>query len=127
MTETRHESTTEPRLEAPSGHNGDFLKGLVGGALIGAAVGVIFAPQAYAALRTLRRQLTDASDAAAERYREAATRVGDAVDDLEQKGRDVYGKALSVVVRGAEDIKERATEAQTELDQSAAHAARRSS
>ena len=39
MTETRHESTTEPRLEAPSGHNGDFLKGLVGGALIGAAVG----------------------------------------------------------------------------------------
>ena len=97
--------------------------------MIGAAVGVVFAPQAQAALRTLRRQLKDAgaSDTAAERYREAATRVGDAVDDLEQKGREVYGKALSVVVRGAEDVKERATEAQAELDQRAAHAARRSS
>jgi len=69
----------------------------------------------------------DAGDAAAERYREVKTRVGDAVDDLQQKGRGVYGKALSAVVRGAEEIKERATEAQTELDHCAARAARRAS
>ena len=131
MTETRDENTTEPRLEAASGHSGGFLKGLFGGALIGTAAGVLFAPQIYAALRSLRRQLTDAAadagDAFAERYREATTRVGDAVDDLQQKGRGVYGKALSVVVRGAEDVKERAVEAQTELNQRAANAARHSS
>ena len=131
MNETRQENTTEPRLEAAAGHSNGFLKGLVGGALIGTAAGVLFAPQINAALRNIRRQLTDtaagASDAAAAKYREATTRVGDAVDDLQQKGRAVYGKALSAVVRGAEDVKERATEARSELDQSAAPAARRSS
>ena len=113
-------NTTEPRLEAAAGHSSGFLKGLVGGALIGTAAGVLFAPQINAALRNIRRQLTDtaagASDAAAEKYREATTRVGDAVDDLQQKGRAVYGKALSAVVRGAEDVKERATEARSELE-----------
>jgi gas vesicle protein len=131
MDETRHEEIAEPRFEAAAGHRSRFLTGLVGGALIGTAAGVLFAPQINAALRTIRRQLTDtaagASDAAAEKYREATTRVGDAVDDLQQKGRAVYGKALSAVVRGAEDVKERATEARSELDQSAAHAAGRSS
>lgn len=130
MNETRQEDTNEPRLEA-AGNRSLFLKGLFSGVLIGTAAGVLFAPQINAALRNVRRQLTDtaagARDAAAEGYREATTRVGDAVDDLQQKGRGIYGKALSAVVRGAEDIKERATEAQSELDQSAAYAARRSS
>ena len=130
MNETRHEDTTEPRVEA-AGQSSRFLKGLFGGALIGTAAGLLFAPQINAALRSIRRQLTDAaagtSDAAAEKYREATTRVGDAVDDLHQKGRGVYGKALSAVVRGAEGVKERATEAQTELDKSAVNTARHSS
>jgi gas vesicle protein len=131
MNETRPEDTTEPRLAAAAGDSSRFLKGLFGAALIGAVAGVLLAPQIHAALRTIRRQLRDAaagaSDAAADKYREATTRVGDAVDDLQQKGRAVYGKALSAVVRGAEDVKERATEAQTELDQGAPDAARRSS
>jgi gas vesicle protein len=131
MTETGHENTTEPRLKAASGHSGSFLIGLFGGALIGTAAGVLFAPQINAAVRNLRRQLTDAaagaSDAASARYRAATTRVGDAVDDLQQKGPGVHGKALSAVVPGAEDVKEQAVEAQIELDQSAANAARRSS
>jgi hypothetical protein len=61
-------------------------------------------------------------DAAAEKYRQATTRVGDAVDDPSAEG-GVYAKALSAVVRGAEDVKERAIEAQTDLDQSARTAA----
>ena len=131
MTETGRENTTEPRLEAASVQSGVFLIGLFGGALIGTAAGVLFASQIHAAVRNLRRQLTDAaagaSDAASARYRAATTQVSDAVDDLQQKGRGVYGKALSAVVRGAEDVKERATQAQTELDQRAANEARRSS
>jgi gas vesicle protein len=131
MDQTRHEEISEPRFEAAAGHRSWLLTGLVGGALIGTAAGVLFAPQINAALRNLRRQLTDAaagaSDAAAEKYREATTRVGDAVDDLQQKGRAVYGKALSAVARGAEDSKDRAAEARSELDQGTAHAAHRSS
>lgn len=130
MNDTRQEDTNEPRLGAADNRS-HFLQGLVGGALIGTAAGVLFAPQINAALRGIRRQLRDtaaaANDAAAEKYREATTRVGDAVDDLQQKGRAVYGKALTAVVRGAEDVKERATEARSELNQSAAHAERRSS
>jgi gas vesicle protein len=131
MNETRTEDTTEPQLAAAAGDSSRFLTGLFGGALIGTVAGVLLAPQIHAALRTIRRQLRETaggtSDVAADKYREATTRVGDAVDDLQQKARAVYGKALSAVVRGAEDVKERATEAQTELDQSAADAARRSS
>ncbi|OFW02760.1 MAG: hypothetical protein A3I61_16470 [Acidobacteria bacterium RIFCSPLOWO2_02_FULL_68_18] len=82
----------------------------MGGALIGTAAGVLFAPRIYAALRAVRRQVT-----------EAAVGAGNAVgDDLRQTGRGVYGKALSMVIRGAEDVKERATEAQAELAQRAA-------
>lgn len=129
MTETRHDNTTEPRLEAASGQSAGFLIGLFGGALIGTAAGVLFAPQIDAAVRNIRRQLTDAAagagDTAAARYRAATTRVGDAVDDLQQKDRGVYLNTLSAVVRGAEDVKERTTEAQIELDQTAVHAGRR--
>ena len=79
----------------------------MGGALIGMAAGVLFAPRIYAALRAVRRQVTG-----------AAAGAGDAVvDDLRQTGRGVYGKALSIVIRGAEDVRERATEAQAELEQ----------
>ena len=126
MTDTRHENTAQRRPRAAGDHGASFLKGLFGGALLGTVVGVFFATEIRAALRNVRRQAADAavgaSDAATDTYQHAATRVGDAIVDLQQKGRGAYGKALSAVVRGAEDIKERATEARTGLDQEAAAA-----
>jgi gas vesicle protein len=96
-----------------------FMKGVFGGALIGTAVGVLFATEIYAAWRHRQRQLMDAaarvSNAAADRYRDATSTAGDAVDELQQKGRGVYGKALSVVGRGAEAVEERVTDAQNDL------------
>jgi gas vesicle protein len=128
MIEQRQERTTAARLEAGNGHGGGFLKGLVGGAVIGAVAGVLVAPRIHAALRHLRRELTEATadvrHGAEEKYHEATERVGQAVDDLQGKGRDMYGKALNVVIRGAEDVKAHATEAQSELDRHAASAAR---
>jgi gas vesicle protein len=130
MTERRNENASDPRFEAVKGESSGFMKGLFGGALLGTAAGVLFAPQMYAALRNLRLQVanaaTDVGDAAAKRYRDATTQVGDAVDDLQQKGRGLYGKALSVVVRGAEEVQERATDAQTDLEKREANATRRS-
>lgn len=112
MTDTRQERMTMPPPEAANGHRGRLLKGLLGGALIGTAAGVLFAPRIHAALGAVRRHVRD-----------AAVGAGDAVvDDLRQTGRGVYGKALSVVIRGAEDVRERATEAQAELEQRVARA-----
>jgi gas vesicle protein len=108
-----------------------FTTGLFGGALLGAAAGVLFAPQVYAALRQVRRELADcvsgAGGSATGAYRDATTRAEDAVDDLRDKGRGAYGKVLSVIIRGAEDVEGRAANALDELDQSAAVAANRRS
>jgi hypothetical protein len=71
--------------------------------------------------------VTDAGDAAAGAYREATSRAGSAVHDLQQEGRGAFGKVLNVVIRGADDVKERAAGVQAALDQSAADATRRSS
>ncbi len=92
-----------------------FLSGLFGGALVGTAIGVLFAPRVRATCRSLQRQLEDmAADAggvATERYRGATAKAGDAVDDLQRKGRGLYDKALNVVVRGVDAVEERAADA----------------
>ena len=108
-----------------------FMTGFIGGALLGAAAGVLFAPQVFAALKQIRRELTDAateaSDAATGAYREAAARAGDAAEELHDKGRGAYGRVLSVIIRGAEGVEGKATDALDGLDQSAAVAATRRS
>jgi gas vesicle protein len=105
MTGTRHDSSTEPGLQPGNGHRRDaFLRGLVGGALIGAAAGVVCAPHVYAALRRFRRQLRDVNDSPATRYRHVTAQVGGAFDDLEQKARDAAEQAPGVVARAASDL-----------------------
>jgi gas vesicle protein len=102
-------------------HGQGFLKGLLGGALLGAAAGAFFAPQLSAACQRLRDEFGGTvTNAAAEAYREATTRAGTAVHDLQREGRGAYGRVLSVVIRGAEDVRERAAEARAGLNQTAA-------
>jgi gas vesicle protein len=115
MTETRHDDSTEPGVEAGNRHrSGMFLKGFVGGALIGAAAGVVCAPHMYVALRRFRRRLMDVDDSPATRYQHVTAQVGGTFDDLEQKGRTVAEKAPSVVARGAGDVEDRLVERKTE-------------
>ena len=98
-----------------------FVKGLFGGALLGTLAGLVFAPEIHAAFTKLREQMTaraaDAGDAATGAYRDATTRARNAVDELEAKGRGVYGKALDAIARGAEDVAERATQARSNQDE----------
>lgn len=128
--EKRHGAATDAQHEAANGHSISFLKGAFVGTLVGTAVGILFAPHAHAALRSLRRQLTDTAadigDAAADRYREAGAQVSDAVDDLHEQGREAYGKVLSAVGRGAQDVEHHATETRTELNRGAPKARRTS-
>jgi gas vesicle protein len=126
MIEARHERTTDARFRPANGQGNGFLMGLVGGVLMGAAAGVLLAPQIQASIRYCRRELTDAmADArrdAAGKYHEVREQVGEAIDDLQEKGRDAYGKALHVVTQGADDVKVRATEAQADLNRRVASA-----
>jgi gas vesicle protein len=126
MIEARHERTTDARLEDANGPGSSFLRGLVGGVLIGAAAGVLLAPQIQASIRYCRRELTDATaDArrdAAGKYHEATARVVTAIDDLQERGRDAFEKALHVVTKDHDDVTSRTTEAQIELDRGVAAA-----
>lgn len=106
-----------------------FMTGFAGGALLGAAAGVLFAPQIFAALKQMKRELADAAteagDAATGAYRDAAAQASGAAEELHDKGRGAYGKVLSGIIRGAENVEAKATDALDALDQSAAVAATR--
>jgi len=106
------------------------MTGLLGGAALGTITGVLFAPQIYAAFKSVRSELAgaiaDAEDAATGAYRDATTRAIDAVDDLHEKGRGTYGKVLSVIIKSAEEVEGRATAA-AEIAKSVARAASRRS
>lgn len=108
-----------------------FTTGLFGGALLGAAAGILFAPQIFAAFKQLRREVSDclseAGDSATGAYRDAAARASGAAEDLHDKGRGAYSKVLNGIIRGAEDVEAKATDALDGLDQSAAVAATRRS
>ena len=108
-----------------------FMTGFFGGALLGAAAGVLFAPQIFAAFKQVRREVadcvTEVGESATGAYREAAAHAGDAAEELTDKGRGAYGKVLSVIIRGAEGVEAKATDALDGLDQSAAVAATRRS
>src|SRR5687768_6561672 len=98
-----------------------FATGLFGGAALGTIAGLFFAPQAYAAFTKLRNHMSDsvadAGRVATGAYRDATSRARSAVDDLEARGRDAYGHALSAVARGAADVAESATQARATLDE----------
>lgn len=102
-----------------NGRGNDFLMGLLTGGIVGAALGMFFAPRAAAELRHLADSATRLGAAASERYRQASTRVGEAVDEFAEKGRAAGGKVLDAVARGAHDVERYATDARTTLDRGA--------
>ena len=82
------------------GGGGGFVMGLLTGALIGAGLGMLFAPKAGSELRSrISEQAGDFANRASEGYRKAS----DAAGEWAEKGRDVYGKARGSVARGVEE------------------------
>jgi gas vesicle protein len=85
------------RFEREEG-GGSFLMGLLAGTVLGAGLGMLFAPKAGAELRSqLGTQLADQTgklrDAADPYYQQASEKVGQMVD----KGKDAYDRARSSV------------------------------
>src|SRR5438874_11878021 len=91
-----------------SNGGGSFMIGLITGAVLGAGLGLLFAPRSGTALRSqLSKSAGDWADAASQGYRRAA----DAASDLADRGREVYDRARDVVSRTADEAERFARDA----------------
>jgi gas vesicle protein len=99
------------RYDRSSDGSGNFVMGLLVGAVVGAGVALLFAPKKGA---DLRNQLADQAGAltnqAQEGYRKAADSAGQWADrskaaagELADRGKDLYGQAREAVSRGTDE------------------------
>jgi len=101
------------------GGGGGFVMGLLTGTVLGAGLGMLFAPKAGAALRDqLTEQAGNLRSTASEGYRRASEAAGewsekgrDIVDKAGEKGRELVDKAKDAATRGAEEAQRYAREA----------------
>jgi gas vesicle protein len=95
--------------------NYDFVIGLVTGTFVAAGLAMWLAPRSASDLRQrLTASATSLGQLASERYQQASTRVGDAVDELTQKGQDVRDGVADAVARGAHGVERYARAAKSE-------------
>src|SRR5436190_12852483 len=103
--------------EYREGGGGSFVLGLLTGTVLGAGLGMLFAPKAGSELRSqLSEQAGNVANQASEGYRRASETAG----QWAEKGRDVYNKASEAVVKGAQDaqktVRETTSAAQSAYD-----------
>src|SRR5438552_10478127 len=88
------------RYENEGGGGGSFVMGLLTGTVLGAGLGMLFAPKSGSELRgQISEQAGNIANAASDQYR----RVSEAAGDLADRGRDMYDKARDAVSRGTEE------------------------
>jgi len=82
------------------GGGGSFVIGLLTGTVLGAGLGMLFAPKSGAELRSkLSDQAGNLANTASEGYRRASESAGQWAD----RGREVYNKASDAVSKGADE------------------------
>jgi gas vesicle protein len=88
------------RFENESGGGGGFVMGLLTGTVLGAGLGMLFAPRAGSELRNqISEQAGTLANSASEGYRRASETAGDWAD----RGRQMYDKAKDAVSKGADE------------------------
>src|SRR5215217_1746259 len=88
------------RFDNNESGGGSFVMGLLTGTVLGAGLGMLFAPKAGAELRgALSEQAGNLANTASEGYRKAQEAAGDWAD----RGREMYDKARDAVARGTEE------------------------
>src|SRR5262245_32634341 len=98
------------RFENEGSGGGSFVMGLLTGTVLGAGLGMLFAPKAGSDLRNqLSEQAGNLATSASEGYRRATETAGDWAD----RGRDLVDKAKDAVSRGAEEAQRYARDAST--------------
>src|SRR3989442_2904775 len=107
------------RFENEGGSGASFVMGLLTGTVLGAGLGMLFAPKAGAELRNqIGEQAGNIANQASEGYRRATESAGqwaekgrEAASEWAERGKDIYGKAKDAVARGAEEAQRYAREA----------------
>ena len=88
------------RFENEGGGGGSFVMGLLTGTVLGAGLGMLFAPKAGSELRS---QISDQANSLANQASEGYRRVSEAASEWADRGREVYDKARDAVSRGADE------------------------
>ena len=84
--------------------SGSFLMGLLAGTVLGAGLGMLFAPKAGAELRNqlsesasrLRTTANDSYQQASEKVTQATEKVTEKVSQIVDRGRDAYDRARAI-------------------------------
>jgi gas vesicle protein len=84
-------------LDYHEGGGGSFVMGLLTGTVLGAGLGMLFAPKSGSELRS--RLSEQAGTIASEGYRRASESAG----HWAERGRDMYNKASEAVAKGADE------------------------
>jgi gas vesicle protein len=88
------------RFDNEGGGGGSFVMGLLTGTVLGAGLGMLFAPKAGSELRNqLSEQANNWANTASEQYRRASETAGEWAD----RGREALDKARDVVAKGADE------------------------
>jgi gas vesicle protein len=89
------------RFENESNNGGgSFVMGLLTGTVLGAGLGMLFAPKAGS---ELRNQLSEQAGSLATQAQDGIRKVTETTGDWAERGRDMYGKAKDAVVKGADE------------------------
>jgi gas vesicle protein len=107
------------RFDNEGGGNGSFVMGLLTGTVLGAGLGMLFAPKAGSDLRSqLTEQAGTIRSTASDGYRRASEAAGEwtekgreIVDKATEKGRDIVDRAKDAASRGAEEAQRYAGDA----------------
>jgi len=88
------------KFDNEGGNGSSFVMGLLTGTVLGAGLGMLFAPKAGSELRgQIAEQAGNLANQASEGYRRATETAGDWAD----RGRQVYDKARDAVAKGADE------------------------
>jgi len=90
------------------GGGGSFVIGLLAGTVLGAGIGLLFAPKAGAETRS---QLSEQANQLANTAAEGRRRATETASNLANKGREMYGRAREAVSRGADEAQRYAHDA----------------
>jgi len=101
----------DERFGNENGSGGSFVMGLLTGTVLGAGLGMLFAPKAGQELRNqVAEQAGNLASSASDGYRRASETASDLADrgreaagNIAGRGREMYDKARDAVSKGAEE------------------------
>src|SRR5712675_845871 len=100
------------RFENEGNGGGSFVMGLLTGTVLGAGLGMLFAPKAGADLRgQISEQAGTIANTASEGYKRAAETASTWAEKGREKGREIYDKGRDAVAKGTDEAQRYAREA----------------